>query len=326
MKRVLLQLLCLLLFGISKANAQYYLDETGNHTTDMNKAYYSRKVTPEFKDGKQQYIVLEKFVSNDKVKTSGISLSGKAPYNYIGHKETYYPDGMPKSKETFNTKGYLIDTAYYYYPSGKIHLITLNNGTNNITWQYNSTTQYLAYFDSLGIRKIENGNGIIHFKTGFKNDFEEGPLVNNKREGEWQGKSTDIIPHTFKEYYKDDNLLYGEMTKNDGTISRYDSTNYNIDPTYSEGIGKLMQFISNNYNCPSKALKAGASGTILIGFFIEKDGSLSDFRIFQDLGFGTGDAGIAVIKKSKKWIPRVYKGESVRVAYMLPIRLNLQKD
>jgi len=42
------------------------------------------------------------------------------------------------------------------------------------------------------------------------------------------------------------------------------------------------------------------------------------------LGFDTGEAGIRVVKKLGKWKPGMRRGEPVRVAYTLPIRLNLR--
>ncbi|MGJ1391357.1 energy transducer TonB [Sphingobacterium spiritivorum] len=94
-------------------------------------------------------------------------------------------------------------------------------------------------------------------------------------------------------------------------------------PEPTEGFQKFMMFIGNNYQYPSEAVKSGVNGKILLTFVVEKDGSLTDFKIAQDLGYGTGEAGLAVLKKyNQKWTPGVQNGRPVRVMYMLPIQLN----
>jgi hypothetical protein len=43
-------------------------------------------------------------------------------------------------------------------------------------------------------------------------------------------------------------------------------------------------------------------GKVYLIFTIEKDGSLSEFRILHDMGYGTGEKH-RVIKLSPHWIP-----------------------
>jgi hypothetical protein len=54
---------------------------------------------------------------------------------------------------------------------------------------------------------------------------------------------------------------------------------------------------------------------------VEKDGSLSEFEIVKDLGFGTADEVIRVLKLSPKWIPGSENGKAVRVEYRMPITI-----
>lgn len=73
-----------------------------------------------------------------------------------------------------------------------------------------------------------------------------------------------------------------------------------------------------NYKIPAEFK---GNGKIYIKFMIEKDGSLSEFKILRDLGFRTGDEAIRVLKLSPKWIAGKDKNESVRVQYNLPITI-----
>jgi len=63
----------------------------------------------------------------------------------------------------------------------------------------------------------------------------------------------------------------------------------------------------------------------LIMFMIDHEGNVRDAVVKEDLGFGTGDEGIRVLKKAGKWKPGVQRGEAVNVAYILPIRLNAKR-
>ncbi|PWA11253.1 energy transducer TonB [Flavobacterium laiguense] len=67
------------------------------------------------------------------------------------------------------------------------------------------------------------------------------------------------------------------------------------------------------------------NGKVYITFVVEKDGSLSEFKILRDVGYGTGDEAIRVMKLCPKWIPGKIDGKPVRVLYSLPITIQQEK-
>ena len=67
--------------------------------------------------------------------------------------------------------------------------------------------------------------------------------------------------------------------------------------------------------------KSGLKGKILITFVIEKDGSINEIKVLQDIGYGTGDEAIRVMKKSLNWIPAQKDGKPVRVLFKFPITI-----
>ncbi len=85
----------------------------------------------------------------------------------------------------------------------------------------------------------------------------------------------------------------------------------------------LDKFIINNMVIPDSAYELAGSGTILVSFVIEKDGSLSGINIssIRKIGFGVEEAAIDVIKKMPKWKPAIYGDKPCRMAFMKPIRL-----
>lgn len=93
-------------------------------------------------------------------------------------------------------------------------------------------------------------------------------------------------------------------------------------PKFPGGILEFYKFIGTNFKVPTE-LKG--SGKVVLSFMVEKDGSLSEFKILKDLGFGTADEVIRVLKLSPKWIPGKENNEAVRVQYSLPVQIENAK-
>lgn len=91
-----------------------------------------------------------------------------------------------------------------------------------------------------------------------------------------------------------------------------------VKPEFPGGVLEFYKFIGANFKVPAE-LKSG--GKVFLTFTVEKDGSLSEFEIVNDLGFGTADEVIRVLKLSPKWIPGKENNELVRVKYSLPVQI-----
>lgn len=96
-----------------------------------------------------------------------------------------------------------------------------------------------------------------------------------------------------------------------------------IEPKPPGGMEAFRKWISTNYQYPQSAIDANVKGTVQVTFVVEKDGSLTDVKVARDLSYGTGQAALNMLKKAKKWSPGIQNGRPVRVAYSLPIRLDL---
>jgi protein TonB len=64
-------------------------------------------------------------------------------------------------------------------------------------------------------------------------------------------------------------------------------------------------------------------GRVIVGFTVEKDGKLSDFKVEKSLGTKFDTEALRVLKKSPKWIPGRLKGKPVRVRYSVPINFTI---
>ena len=58
---------------------------------------------------------------------------------------------------------------------------------------------------------------------------------------------------------------------------------------------------------------------------VEKDGSLSEFEILRDIGYGTGEEAIRVLKLSQNGFLEKTTMKPVRVKYSLPIQVEPSK-
>lgn len=61
---------------------------------------------------------------------------------------------------------------------------------------------------------------------------------------------------------------------------------------------------------------------MLVSFIVEKDGSLSEIGVLSDAGKGTANESICVMKLSPKWLPGVLNRDTVRVQYLMTIKVN----
>lgn len=96
-------------------------------------------------------------------------------------------------------------------------------------------------------------------------------------------------------------------------------TKVQILPEFPGGMMGFHTYVSKMYKIPS-AFKG--SGYLILNFIVEKDGSVSDLKVMRDLGYGTGEEAIRILKIAPKWKPGIQDGVPVRVSYNLPIKLS----
>ena len=67
-------------------------------------------------------------------------------------------------------------------------------------------------------------------------------------------------------------------------------------------------------------------GKVYITFVVEKDGSLSDFRVLSTPSVGLAEETLRVMRLSPKWVPSTIDGKPVRVLYTVPITYSLGEE
>lgn len=98
----------------------------------------------------------------------------------------------------------------------------------------------------------------------------------------------------------------------------YNMAGINVQPEFIGGKEKLYEFIYRKY----RIRRDYPEGKIYLSFIIEKNGSLSSFKVIKDIGLGSGEEAIRVLKNSPLWEPGEQDGKKVRVLYNLPITIS----
>lgn len=91
----------------------------------------------------------------------------------------------------------------------------------------------------------------------------------------------------------------------------------------------LLNFIYQNIQYPYEAREKGVEGTVVIGFVVEKDGSITQPKIVKDIGEGCGAEALRVVnlmlQYKVRWSPGKNKQQPIRVAFNLPVRFKLEE-
>ena len=95
-------------------------------------------------------------------------------------------------------------------------------------------------------------------------------------------------------------------------------------PEFPGGDQAMMDFVAKNVVYPQEARDKEISGRVMVGFIVEKDGSISDAKVVKGIGGGCDEEAVRVVKAMPKWKPGKEKGKPVRVSFMMPFAFKLQ--
>ena len=95
-------------------------------------------------------------------------------------------------------------------------------------------------------------------------------------------------------------------------------------PEFPGGEKAMMDFVAKNVQYPKEAMEKEISGRVLVGFIVEKDGSISETEIVKGIGGGCDEEAVRVVKAMPKWKPGKQDGKPVRVHFILPLTFKLQ--
>jgi len=99
-------------------------------------------------------------------------------------------------------------------------------------------------------------------------------------------------------------------------------------PIFPSGEKEMLRFIYTNIKYPAEARQKGIQGDLTAQFTVEKDGSISNLKIKNDLGGGLKEEVLRVMKlvqeMPEKWTPAMTNGVATRSTYELPFEYRLE--
>lgn len=101
----------------------------------------------------------------------------------------------------------------------------------------------------------------------------------------------------------------------------YSMAEIEVRPDFPGGLHKFYEFFEKTYVTPKGT--ENLKGKVFVTFVVDTDGSLTDIRVLRDLGNGTGEEAVRVLKSCPNWIPGQQNGKKIRVQYSLPLRIGM---
>ena len=95
-------------------------------------------------------------------------------------------------------------------------------------------------------------------------------------------------------------------------------------PMFPGGNEALMGYLRDNIHYPTVAAENGVQGRVVVGFVVERDGSITDVNILRGVDPSLDREAMRVVKSMPKWTPGKQNGSAVRVKYQVPVSFRLQ--
>lgn len=90
-------------------------------------------------------------------------------------------------------------------------------------------------------------------------------------------------------------------------------------PSYPEGMAAMRKFIQSHIVYPPAEQQQLIGGTVLVSVIINKDGSLSDFKIVKSVSKNIDAEAIRVIKLLPRFNPAMYREKPIRMITQIPV-------
>lgn len=97
-----------------------------------------------------------------------------------------------------------------------------------------------------------------------------------------------------------------------------------IPPSFPGGEAAIFQQIAKTMRYPLMAQERNIQGRVVVGFVIDRDGSLIDVKIVQSVDSDLDKEAIRVIRSLPRFNPGKIRGTPVKTSMSLPVTFKLQ--
>lgn len=95
-------------------------------------------------------------------------------------------------------------------------------------------------------------------------------------------------------------------------------------PQFPGGQAAMRQFLSENLRYPEEAFMNNVQGRVIVNFFVDKDGSVTDARVVHSSNSLLDAEALRVVSSMPNWTPGMQKGKPVRVRYTVPVSFRME--
>lgn len=134
--------------------------------------------------------------------------------------------------------------------------------------------------------------------------------------------SMSVIAQTSKTAQNNDQPVSLPSTNEGDTIMEREFTGkvYDVvdeNPCFPGGNGAMLDWLSKNIHYTSGC--ASIQGRVVVSFFVEPDGSLSDIELVRKVAPELDEEVLRVVKAMPKWIPASQNNKPIRAKFTMPI-------
>ena len=92
---------------------------------------------------------------------------------------------------------------------------------------------------------------------------------------------------------------------------------------FSGGEKELYKFLIENVTYPIGARDSSICGTVFVQFFVQTDGSLSDFVVLRGVSKSIDGEALRVLMRMPNWVPACKDGLPIATIVTIPIKFRL---
>ncbi|HOX82722.1 MAG TPA: TonB family protein [Chryseolinea sp.] len=284
------------------------------------------------------------YYTDDDKKTEDIALSTyyvvevENPNKIDTMRSFYTATKTIRSKEVVS-EGKINNGAYIqFHPNGQMAIE--GNFEKNLplgifnNWYSNGNRQSVEKYLSGSFKMVdywtESGKQIVKSGTGYcecvfkiyqrGKMVERGKLIDSQKDSVWTGVRDSVT--YYEEIYNQGKLISGISYDDDRNSYTYTEIEKMAEPM--GGLTLFYKSIGSSLTYPKKAKKDRVQGMVFVEFLVNKDGSLSDFKIIKGIGSGCDDEAINTLREIDiKWNPGYQRGKPVRTRFVLPVGFKL---
>lgn len=113
------------------------------------------------------------------------------------------------------------------------------------------------------------------------------------------------------------------QTSISNNVDLKNDTNDTIPASFVGENGAFFRFIAMNVTYPQECIEKNIQGRVYLSFIIEKDGTITNVKVFKGVHESLDNEAIRVLRYSPKWIPSSVNGKAIRSVGKTPITFSL---